>query len=175
MWNGTVREDPPVGSAPGTLGDPISMTGGSITAECEFYMASVSGESISDFVKIAGSTTRTLNVILDADQVANPGRFSMVIPHDIYTAEIPLDATTLPVVLIYIKIAVGSTEMRVGRMLIAIRRERTDRRLIANADYVRRHARQFLDSVRRLCACPAIRQTKLHAQQQLLRKAMSMR
>lgn len=126
VWHGTVRAEAPAGSAPGTLGDPISMTGGSITAECEFYMASVSGESISDFEKIAGSVTRALNIVLDADQAANPGRFSIVIPHDIYTAEIPLDATTLPIVLIYIEITLG-TEQRVGRMLIAIRRgEATD-------------------------------------------------
>lgn len=111
-WIGTVKDADKV---------PIDLTGAQIEVETEFYLATVTGGSIDRFVPLAGSRKRVLAVQIEADQAATPGRFTLTVPHDLYTAEIPINTDELPVAVVYIKTKL-KTEIRIRRMALAFRR-----------------------------------------------------
>ena len=114
LWQGLAETDtdPPVA---------VNLTNQTITAEAEFYMAGVSGGAISSLEKIAGMSKQSLTVSIDADQTSNTGAFTVFIPENLYTAEIPPDASTLPLAVIYFKRTAGQ-EIRISRTVIGFRR-----------------------------------------------------
>ena len=113
MWNGSITNS--------TTNAGIDLSTAVISCEVDFWMATLVGTSITNFEQQAGSIKRDLAVDVDADQTANPGVFTLTIPSDLWTDEIPIDVNQLPMVVGYLKIVRG-TETRVTRFVMAIRR-----------------------------------------------------
>jgi len=117
------------GAAKDADGNPVSLVGSQLTCRVEFMTATIVvtttrlGTTIAatNFQTLADPPPRQLVVVPAPDQGTDPGRFTMVIPADLYTGEIEPDTDTLPVAVGYIQRVVG-TETRVGRFLLAWRR-----------------------------------------------------
>ena len=117
LWQGLVED---------SAGDPVDLSSQTITASAEFYTASVSSGAISSLEKVSGKSKRDLTVTIDADQTSNPGKFTMLIPADLWSDEIDIDVDILPLAVIFMKRTAGQ-EVRISRTLIAFRRgEATD-------------------------------------------------
>ena len=117
-WNGAITN--------ASTNAGIDLSSATITCEVDFWMATLSGTTVTAFAQVDASLKRALTVTIDADQSANPGDFILAIPSDLWTEEISLDARELPMAVAYLKIVRG-TETRVTRFVIAFRRgEATD-------------------------------------------------
>ena len=89
---------------------PINLTGQTLTAQAQYYMVNTnaSGPVQGSFVPILKSdgTPRDpfeMAIAIDSDQVNNPGRTILQIPANLYTDEIPLDATIIPCAIIVVE------------------------------------------------------------------------
>lgn len=117
LWEGRILDD---------SDHPISLAGAALDCEVEFMTANVTvsatSATISRFEPIEGIPRRTLVVTVDPDQSANPGEFTVAIPDDLYTAEIPPNITTrVPIAVGYFRRVTG-TEKRVVRFILVFRR-----------------------------------------------------
>lgn len=110
-------------------GDPVSLAGSQLTCRVEFMTAEITvtrsrlaaTASATNFKVMSTPPARSLMVEPAADQAADPGRFTMTIPADLYPGEIEPDADMLPIAVGYLK-RVAGMETRLERFILAFRR-----------------------------------------------------
>ena len=112
-------------------GNAVDLSGAAMTARAEFYEADKveyksgrnAGLIIEGFTK-AAQANEDLTVVIDADQAANPGEFTMQIPADLLSDNPALDLeSTVPCAVVYVQRTEG-TEVRTSRTLVVFRRGR---------------------------------------------------
>ena len=99
--------------------NPIDLTDWTITVKVEFYEGIFTqGESDreGDSITIPDKTplpnpVRDLTVVKDSDQTNNTGQYTWLIPDDLYTDDIPLASTNVPIGVVFHKYEFG-TEKR---------------------------------------------------------------
>ena len=113
-------------------GRPLNLDGSVITAKVEFMKANINVTTTLGAVSVSVTGFTPIDDMVDVDLVvakltnqstpANTGKFTVVIPTNLYVAEIPPDITSnVPVAIGYIK-RVSGNETRVARFIIAFRR-----------------------------------------------------
>ena len=108
---------------------PIDISDWTVSIKVEFYNAKFTppsdtdraSGSITNFILLADTPVRDLTITLDSDQVNNPGRFTVLIPEDLYTGNIPLDTDDVVVGVAYLKLEF-SMEKRTPLFFIVYRR-----------------------------------------------------
>ena len=107
---------------------PINLTGATVSCKVEFgtfkLIVNRTGPTAAAGSFVVDTTKDEVDLVVekDPDQGANPGKFTVAIPANIYTDDIPPDITSdVPVAIGYLKYAKG-TETRVARFLMAFRR-----------------------------------------------------
>lgn len=120
-----------VGQVNDEAGAGIDLSAATITCTMEFWSATIAvttsrtaGDTatVSSFSELdSAPADASLSVTKDADQSANPGRFTILIPSDIYTGDIEPNTDNLPVGIGMLKYEKGG-EIRVLRFMLAFRR-----------------------------------------------------
>lgn len=102
-------------------GTPIDVTNFAIDADGEFYMAQVSGDSVARMALDEAHAPRSLTV---SKVPGITGRFSVLIPSDLYAGDIPANTGNPPVFAFWVKVSDGQPTPTIDevRVLVIIRR-----------------------------------------------------